>query len=388
MALPSPDADRAVGRQITVQGIFGLIAGMGIGRFAFTPLLPVMTDAGVISSKEGAWIATANYLGYLAGAVALAAWPARNTRRHYQAWIAVLALSEAAMALSQNALLLSLLRVAAGYASAVIFVGVVSTINHYRRAGASAGVAFGGVGLGIAIMGLFELTASHILGWRWQWVAVAILTAVSVSVAWRMDVRPEQNAAPRASAQRLSDDVRRAWWLLIAAYFLEGVGYIIIGTFMVAAAGGSSTMRSVVWLVAGLCAAPAAYSWHRLSRRVALRKLLVIAYAMQVVSALLPVISSGAAAAIVSAALFGGTFLGIAMMTLGQGAQLPIGRTAAVLTSAYGVGQVLGPLVVTPVIGSSFRLAYVIAAIIIVLAAVVSALFAVAASKSGVLIVD
>ena len=42
---------------------------MGIGRFAFTPVLPMMRHEGALSITAGAWLASANYVGYLAGAL-------------------------------------------------------------------------------------------------------------------------------------------------------------------------------------------------------------------------------------------------------------------------------------------------------------------------------
>ena len=52
-----------------------LAAAMGIGRFAFTPLLPMMLHDGVVDIATGSWLATANYAGYLAGALLYMALP-------------------------------------------------------------------------------------------------------------------------------------------------------------------------------------------------------------------------------------------------------------------------------------------------------------------------
>ena len=49
--------------------IAALAVAMGIGRFAFTPMLPLMVREGVISQDAGAWLAASNYLGYLCGAL-------------------------------------------------------------------------------------------------------------------------------------------------------------------------------------------------------------------------------------------------------------------------------------------------------------------------------
>src|SRR5256885_10285028 len=65
--------------RIVAIGMAGLAAAMGIGRFAFTPLLPLMQADGLTLS-QGAWLAAANYLGYLVGALLGTAWPPSPSR--------------------------------------------------------------------------------------------------------------------------------------------------------------------------------------------------------------------------------------------------------------------------------------------------------------------
>src|SRR4051812_39427666 len=55
---------------IAGQGAAALAAGMGIGRFVYTPILPLMTTQAHMTSQLGGLVATANYAGYLAGAMA------------------------------------------------------------------------------------------------------------------------------------------------------------------------------------------------------------------------------------------------------------------------------------------------------------------------------
>ena len=54
---------------IAFAGMVALAVAMGIVRFAFTPLLPLMLKDGVIDLPHASWLASANYLGYLVGAV-------------------------------------------------------------------------------------------------------------------------------------------------------------------------------------------------------------------------------------------------------------------------------------------------------------------------------
>ena len=138
--------------------------------------------------------------------------------------------------------------------------------------------------------------------------------------------------------------------VLFVSYSLEGVGYIIAGTFLVAAIGQSSPgwIGGGAWVLVGLAAVPSAAMWAWLGRRFCLPDLLVASLAIQAVGIALPALVGGVGAALISAFLFGGTFLGVATLALAAGAQLRFPRSVALLTAGYSVGQILGPLGVTP----------------------------------------
>src|SRR3546814_16415570 len=55
---------------LAFSGLVALAVAMGIGRFAFTPLLPMMQNDAGLALTQGGWLASANYLGYLIGALA------------------------------------------------------------------------------------------------------------------------------------------------------------------------------------------------------------------------------------------------------------------------------------------------------------------------------
>ncbi len=345
------------------------MAAMGVGRFAFTPLLPVMESDHALTSSGGALVATANYAGYLVGAAALAVRPGVNTSLHLRAWAVLLIASEALMAVVSGVGAFSALRFVAGVASAVVFVGCISTVTAARRHGASTAVTFSGVGIGIALSGAVVAAVGGRLGWQDLWLVCAALTAVFLLPMLVTDVEPEASAVSvhrdRSPAHRLT------WRFLLVAYFFEGVGYIVIGTFLVAAVSAGSSAGEVgplVWVVVGVTAAPSVALWTRCARRLGAHRVLVVALVVQAVGAALPAVSSSPVVAVIAAALFGSTFLGVVAVTMAVGSTLPVARTAAILTAVYGVGQMLGPLVVAPVIGSSYAVAFAVAAGVLVVA--------------------
>ncbi|HYZ66198.1 MAG TPA: YbfB/YjiJ family MFS transporter [Mycobacterium sp.] len=160
------------------RGAAGLGAAMGIGRFADTPILPLMTAQAALTPQAAGTLATANYVGYLAGALAGAASPrlARSTLA-WRASLAVLVVSLAAMPLLPNTIGWLLVRTVAGFASAVAFVIAVNSMLEHLPPHLP-GWGFGGVGLGIALSGALVLTLPAEAGWQGAWWSAAALAAV------------------------------------------------------------------------------------------------------------------------------------------------------------------------------------------------------------------
>src|SRR5437762_5328854 len=98
--------------RVAFAGLAALAVAMGIGRFAFTPLLPMMQDDAGISLAQGGYLASANYLGYLAGAL----WAMRPARTDIAIGSALLAiaLTTFAMGYTHDMLAWTVLRALAG----------------------------------------------------------------------------------------------------------------------------------------------------------------------------------------------------------------------------------------------------------------------------------
>lgn len=356
-------------RQLGFGALAGLAAAMGLGRFVYTPILPLMQEQTGISPGSTAVVATFNYLGYFLGALALAIRPrlARN-RGLLRASLLALVASEAAMVLAVSVPLWSGVRLIAGLASAVVFVYCAGAV----AGTAAAGVAFCGVGVGIAASGVLVVGLGEVVGWRALWWVAAVVTALFGLCAWRLRPGRAPSAVPDGAAPSRPGT---AGWALGISYFLEGLGYIVLGTFLVAAVavGGRPWEGPAAWVIVGLAAAVSPLIWARLRRYRSAESLLVIALLLQVVSAVLPALVRGPAAAAVSAVLFGGTFIGAVMLSMEAGARIGIPRSAAVLTAGYGVGQIVGPLVVAPMLGDGYDAAFLTAGGVLVASAALAA---------------
>jgi predicted MFS family arabinose efflux permease len=359
----------------------GLAAAMGVGRFAYTPLLPIMIDAAGLTPSQGAFVATANYAGYLAGAVVLAVRPQWSSRRGHQCLAAALVLSELAMGFTTSVELWSILRFVAGLASAGIFVACVESVSRLvtaRAASASAtGTTFAGVGIGIALTGVMVIVFGADLSWRDLWIALAAMTAVLLTPLalcrpFTPSISAGESDAPNSEKYASARLLR--WALLMAVYFLEGVGYIIVGTFLVVAVAdkGNATVGPAVWIVVGVAAAPATLAWIALATRIGTATTLLIALITQAVGTFLPTISTATPVAVFAAAVFGGTFMGITALAIQLGNEVYGPTAAAPLTAMYGLGQILGPIGVAPVLGSSYTTAFQIAGTVLVTGAILT----------------
>ncbi|MET8141635.1 YbfB/YjiJ family MFS transporter [Sphaerisporangium sp. NPDC005288] len=363
------------------QAAVALAAGMGVGRFVYTPILPLMHDQTGMSAATGANLATANYVGYLIGALAGILSPALvRSSTLLRAALVVLTCSLAAMPVTESPAVWIALRLLAGVASALVFViTAASLLSHLREHPAHlAGWAFGGIGGGIALSGLIVLVLRPFADWRTAWFAAAVLAEVLTMASWNL--RPEAAPTARAEPAGAAGDGPRTrphrWFTaLFASYTLEGVGYIVAGTFLVAAIEQNSPggLGSGAWVLVGVAAVPSSALWARLGRRWSRPGLLLAALVIQAVGIALPALVHGVAAALVSAVLFGATFVGVSTLALAAGAHLRFPRSVALLTAGYSVGQILGPLVVTPLLHHGYQRALILAAVVVLTAAVAAA---------------
>lgn len=348
-----------------------LAAAMGIGRFAYTPILPLMTAHAGLSTSAAGHLATANYVGYLVGAVAGACSP-RLSRSIVacRASLIVLVVSLAAMALTGNVFGWMALRLVAGAASALVFVIAINTVLDHLHGHPPhlPGWAFGGVGIGIALSAALVFGLPAQTGWKAAWWLAAGLTAALSAAAWSLRPNPPVEHTKAIGEQR--NTTHRPFALLFGSYTLEGVGYIIAGTFLVAAIAQHSPGRlgTGAWLVVGLAAIPSAALWARLSSLYSHPVLLTAALLLQAGGIVLACTGNGLAA-LIGAVLFGGTFIGISTLTLAAGRQLQFPGAVALLTAGYSVGQIIGPVAVSPFVHNGFRPALAAGAVVVLLAA-------------------
>ncbi|WP_244223257.1 YbfB/YjiJ family MFS transporter [Brevibacterium aurantiacum] len=365
------------------RGTLGLALAMGMGRFFYTPVLPLMVAALHWGSAPGAWIATLNYVGYFIGCLVVARGWVEPDRLVYRASLIVSTLCLVAIPLSENLIWQGSVRTLAGIASGLIFVCITQRIPFVARRPLDSGIVYAGVGTGILVSGAIVLAASSFIDWHGLWLICAFLSAVFTVIAWTwpMPGRGETDAqsaeAPAGSTQTATVETparRRAMAILTAGYFFQGFGYIIIGTYLVVLAKPvfGETAAASTWVVAGIATAASPLIWSFVVARIGTHRGLAVCYTLQVGGAVLAVFGTNPVLLLISAALFGGTFIGAVMMTIGEGTRMGITSASAKLTTWYSLGQIAGPALVAVALSGTIIGSFIAAAIALVLAMALS----------------
>lgn len=336
-------------------GLLSLAIAMGIGRFAYTPLLPLMQKTEGFTAVLAGNIASLNYIGYLIGAITAGVAGKRNTRRLF-IFLILSILTTLLMGLTSNSIMWMVLRFLSGIASGIIFVFASSIVIDEiskRGLGRLAGFLYGGVGLGIFLSGIVVAYLPTSAEWRWGWLMLGGigLAFFLLIIKGFKGVNGEVNMPlGTASSQSFSENKTTLRRLYIS-YGCEGFGYIICATFlisMITEAQFFSGPPAFIWAAVGLAAIPSCVIWAKLGTVLTNLVALRIAYIMQILGVLLPVIVKNDWTAFIGAFLFGATFMGITTLTISIGKELVMGNSTKVisgLTAIYGVGQILGPAI-------------------------------------------
>jgi MFS family permease len=332
-------------------GLLALAAAIGIGRFAYTPILPAMVEALGLHNSAAGVIASANYLGYLVGA-GLAASPLLPGPR--RVWLlsslAVSTATTAGMGLAGTMVPFLILRFVGGAASAFVLVlSSAMVLEAPALAGRTvlSALHFAGVGCGIAISAILVASLMH-TGQSWQslWLATGAVSLVAtLMVALLVQERSSRLDSGSGTAQTIDPRLPR----LVIAYGLFGFGYVITATFLVAIVRRTPAIHAlepVIWTVFGLAAAPSVALWTRLAARLGVARTFALACLAEAGGVFASVAWPTKSGVFVAAIVVGGTFMGLTALGLARARALVVGdsrRALALMTGGFGLGQIIGP---------------------------------------------
>ncbi|KRB28131.1 MFS transporter [Mesorhizobium sp. Root695] len=364
-------------------GMVAMAVAMGIGRFVYTPILPGMMEELHLSPADAGWIASANYLGYLVGAFAAAGgWAHGRERLLMLAGLGASAVLAALMGLTDAMAAFLIIRFLAGLASAFVMVFMASIVfSHINAAGRGDLQAwhFGGVGLGIAVSAaMMAVLVTEHAGWSAGWLWSAAISACGfVLVALLVNEGPLSNGeVAREPALRMD----RSLIKVVIAYGLFGFGYVVTATFLVAIVrqgGGSRVFEAMVWMVAGLAGFPSTWLWQKIAARTGLYAAYALACFIEVVGVTASVAIGGRTGPLLGGVLLGGTFIAITAFGLQTARQLAPQaprRIFALMTAAFGLGQIIGPVVAgfLAQMSGDFFLASITAAVVLVVSGAIT----------------
>ncbi len=338
-------------------GIFSLLLVLGVARFAYTPLLPIMQQQAGLGLAEAGWLAALNYAGYLSGALIASLISDLVLKdRLYRIGMVVAILSTLMMGLTTDPWLWMLSRFIAGLSSAagmLLGTGLILNwlIRHNHRP--ELGIHFSGIGLGIAGCSVAVWLMGGVLDWRQQWFVFTAIGCLLIvpALAW---LPAPDNSAMTKSGAAMHDNPPSPLFLgiFMASYFCAGFGYVISATFIVAIVDqlpGLAGQGALAFLAIGLAAAPACFNWDLIARYTGDLNALILAAVLQIVGIILPVAIGGLWATMFGALLFGGTFIGMVSLVLTMAGRYYPTRPAKMMgkmTISYGVAQIIGPAVV------------------------------------------
>ena len=369
--------------RLAFAGMIALAVAMGIGRFVYTPILPGMMEELGLTPADAGWIASANYLGYLVGALAaVGGWAHGRERLLMLTGLAATAVLTGLMGLADTMAAFLVIRFLAGVASAFVLVFMSSIVfGHLAAVGRNdlQALHFGGVGLGIAASSaLMAILVTGQAGWPAGWFWSAAISACAIAVV--MLLLGSTATANGADGREPALPKDRSLVKVIVAYGLFGFGYIVTATFLVAIVrqgGGGRVFEAVVWMVTGLAGIPSVWLWQKIAAKIGLYRAYAWGCLVEVVGVSASVTMGGHVGPLLGGFLLGGTFIAITALGLQSGRQLAPQaprRILALMTASFGLGQIIGPIVaglLAQASGDFFLASIVAAAVLLVSGAVI-----------------
>ena len=341
---------------LSLGGLLAMAAGIGVGRFVYTPILPPMFEALHLTKAQAGLIASANFIGYFAGALLATVRLPGSRRSWLLGSLAVTAICLAAMGLTSSVPLFLLLRLVAGMASAfaLIFSSAL-VLDRLASAGRGAlsAVHFAGVGSGIAVSAaLVALLVSSGATWSSLWFASAALAlGASLAVAWMV---PPDSVVTGTAPPIAKAPVSAAFLALLTAYGLFGFGYVITATFivdMVRGSAGIAHLEPYIWVLFGLSAAPSVALWTWIGRSWGVLRTFAVASVVEAAGVAASALWLHTTGVIVAAVFVGGTFMGLTALGLIAAREISPNGTGrdprsriALMTASFSAGQILGPV--------------------------------------------
>lgn len=341
--------------KVLASGIFCLVLTMSIARFSYAPMIPIMFEQAGLTKVLAGWLATINYAGYMLGALTATLVGSLVIKdRIYRTGLLLAIITTFMMGLFENPWVWGVSRFVAGFSTAAgLLIGAGLMLNwlirhHYRS---EMGIHFAGIGLGIVLVALL-LEYTKMLAWSEQWLLLGCVGAVFAVPAWRWLPSPDTTGISQKG--HVLDDTPPSQLflrLMLVVYFCAGFGFVISATYIVAIVENQPALKGqgqMAFLILGACAAPACIVWDLISRKTGILNALLVAFIVHATGIALPALGDTLWFALLSASLYGFTFVGIVSIVLTMAGRFYPTKPAklmGMLTMSYGIPQIVAPTV-------------------------------------------
>jgi MFS family permease len=306
-------------------GLCASLVGLGLARFAYTPLIPALIAAKWFSPADVVYLGAANLAGYLAGAIVAREVGARiGAVSSLRAMMVLASLCCFACSVPISFAWFFVWRFLAGLAGGVIMVLAASTILPHtppNKKGVVGGVIFAGVGLGVAASGtLVPLLLRQGLPQAWYGLGIlSVLLTMASWKAWPAEIRGAKAVAHHRAASRPRSLAIRA---LYAEYGLNAVALVphmvFLVDFVARGLGQGILAASQYWVLYGIGAIAGPLVTGHLADRAGFGPALRVAFLVQAIAIVLLAVSAAPAVMIVSSVIVGAFTPGIVPLTLGR----------------------------------------------------------------------
>jgi len=346
--------DKNNNASILLAGILSVVIALGVARFVFTSLLPTMLDDFLTVSFAGV-LAAVNFAGYLSGSVLSMFIKDINQKVIlFRIGIILCIVTTFILGVTTNETIWFIARIVAGLGAALAFVvgaAIVMTKLQFENKTKAMGIHFSGIGFSILVTDLINRAVLANGGtWQDSWKVLAVfafLASLYVVYILSFDRKVKQKMVKHKLDKSLFSFFVI---LIIAAYFTEGVGFVVQATFLpdiVNSLEGLEGYGSLTWTFVGLAGIPSCILWMTLAHKYGSVNIIIITLLVQMVGILIPTFTNNIYMNLLSGVLYGGTFVGLVGMFMNLGGKLAVHNPVVLMgavTTSYGLGQVIAPL--------------------------------------------
>lgn len=329
----------------TLAGFSASLVGIGLARFAYTPLLPALVGAHWFDASRAAYLGAANLAGYLAGAIFGRTLAAKtSTRSTLRAMMLLASIAFFACAWPLSFSWFFAWRFLSGVAGGALMVLAAPTVLAHvppARRGLAGGVIFMGVGVGIVASGtLVPLLLQQGLGQTW--LGLGVIALLLTAIAWRG--WPTENASVASVAEHHHSLPNGTLKALYVEYALNAAGWvphmIFLVDFVARGLGQGLQTGAQYWVLFGIGATVGPLLAGGLADRVGFGRALRVSFIIEAIAVAVPAFAPGSPWLMASSVTVGAFVTGTVPLVLGRVQEIlvrhPARQSAAWQTATVG----------------------------------------------------